>query len=45
MYQIKATEGPQVLVPAKFIGELKGLPEDILSATEAVSEVRAASSI
>ncbi|KAJ9142628.1 Cytochrome P450 [Pleurostoma richardsiae] len=38
VYQIKATEGMQVLVPAKFIGELKGLPEEVLSATEAVSE-------
>lgn len=40
VYQIKATEGIQVLIPAKFLGELKGLPEDVLSATEAVSEVR-----
>lgn len=28
-----------MLIPAKFIGELKGLPEEILSATEAVNEV------
>ncbi|KAF4451894.1 hypothetical protein F53441_5213 [Fusarium austroafricanum] len=38
VYQIKATEGVQVLVPAHLLGELKGLPEDILSATEAVSD-------
>ncbi|KAF4982027.1 hypothetical protein FZEAL_2277 [Fusarium zealandicum] len=38
VYQIKATEGVQVLVPASFVGELKGLPEDVLSATEAVSD-------
>ncbi|KAH8661282.1 cytochrome P450 [Ilyonectria robusta] len=38
VYQIKSTEGVQVLVPAKLLGELKGLPEDVLSATEAVSE-------
>ncbi|CAM1510239.1 Fc.00g005740.m01.CDS01 [Cosmosporella sp. VM-42] len=38
VYQIKATEGVQVLVPAKLLGELKGLPEDVLSATEAVSD-------
>ncbi|CAI4212182.1 unnamed protein product [Parascedosporium putredinis] len=38
VYQIKATEGIQVLIPAKLIGELRGLPEDVLSATEAVSE-------
>ncbi|POS79705.1 cytochrome P450 [Diaporthe helianthi] len=38
VYQIKATEGVQVLVPARLLGELKGLPEDVLSATEAVSE-------
>lgn len=40
VYQIKATEGIQVLIPAKFLAELKGLPEEVLSATEAVSEVR-----
>ncbi|TEA12755.1 Cytochrome P450 monooxygenase BOA4 [Colletotrichum sidae] len=38
VYQIKATEGLQVLIPAKLIGELRSLPEDILSATEAVDE-------
>ncbi|ERT02313.1 cytochrome P450 [Sporothrix schenckii 1099-18] len=38
VYQIKATEGTQVLIPSKFIAELKGLPEEILSATEAVNE-------
>jgi hypothetical protein len=38
VYQIKATEGVQVLVPASLVGELKGLPEDVLSATEAVSD-------
>lgn len=40
LYQIKATEGIQVLVPPKYIAELKSLPEDVLSATEAVSDVR-----
>ena len=40
IYQIKATEGVQVLVPPKFIRELKGLPEEALSATEAVNDVR-----
>ncbi|KAJ4263157.1 hypothetical protein NW762_006779 [Fusarium torreyae] len=38
VYQIKATEGVQVLVPAHLLGELKGLPEDILSAREAVTD-------
>ncbi|KAK7420012.1 hypothetical protein QQX98_003018 [Neonectria punicea] len=38
VYQIKGTEGVQVLVPAKLLGELKGLPEDVLSATEAVAD-------
>ncbi|KAK5995867.1 Cytochrome P450 monooxygenase ATR2 [Cladobotryum mycophilum] len=38
VYQIKATEGIQVILPSKFVGELKGLPEDILSATEAVAD-------
>ncbi|PKS11658.1 hypothetical protein jhhlp_001809 [Lomentospora prolificans] len=42
VYQIKATEGVQVLIPANLVGELKGLPEDVLSATEAVSEVHQA---
>lgn len=27
------------MVPASLVGELKGLPEDVLSATEAVSDV------
>lgn len=39
IYQIKATEGIQVLVPVKYVSELKSLPEEILSAREAVSEV------
>lgn len=39
VYQIKSTEGIQAIVPPKFIAELKGLPEDILSATEAVADV------
>lgn len=39
VYQIKATEGIQAMIPPKFIAELKGLPEDILSATEAVADV------
>lgn len=39
MYQIKATEGIQVLLPAKYVGEIKALPEDVLSATEAMADV------
>ncbi|GFP59787.1 cytochrome P450 monooxygenase ATR2 [Trichoderma asperellum] len=38
VYQIKATEGIQAIIPPKFIAEIKGLPEDILSATEAVAD-------
>ncbi|KAH6669138.1 ent-kaurene oxidase [Plectosphaerella plurivora] len=38
VYQIKATEGVQVLVPSKFLSELKSLPEEVLSSQEAVSE-------
>ncbi|KAM0255315.1 hypothetical protein ACHAQJ_005905 [Trichoderma viride] len=38
VYQIKATEGIQAIIPPKFIGELKGLPEDILSSTEAIAD-------
>ncbi|KAF3770642.1 cytochrome P450 [Cryphonectria parasitica EP155] len=38
VYQIKATEGLQVLIPTNFINELRALPEDVLSAREALSE-------
>ncbi|KAL7795013.1 cytochrome P450 [Trichoderma ceciliae] len=38
VYQIKATEGIQAMIPPRFIAELKGLPEDILSSTEAVAD-------
>ncbi|KAI0124293.1 cytochrome P450 [Xylariales sp. AK1849] len=38
VYQIKATEGIRTLIPINLIGELKGLPEDILSATKAIDE-------
>ncbi|KAJ0167756.1 Ent-kaurene oxidase [Colletotrichum tanaceti] len=38
VYQIKATEGLQVLVPARLISELRSLPEEVLSATKAVDE-------
>ncbi len=42
VYQIKATEGVQTLIPPKLLGELRTLPEEVLSATEAVSEVSCA---
>ena len=38
-YQIRGTEGTQVLIPSRFLPELKALPEDVLSATEAIREV------
>lgn len=38
VYQIKSTEGMRTLIPVKLIGELKGLPEDVLSASEAINE-------
>lgn len=38
VYQIKSTEGMRTLIPANLIGELKGLPEDVLSASEAINE-------
>jgi hypothetical protein len=41
VYQIKATEGVQVLIPPNLVGELKGLPEDVLSQSAATREVRA----
>ncbi|KAI5867197.1 ent-kaurene oxidase [Durotheca rogersii] len=38
VYQIKTTEGIRTIIPASLIGELKGLPEDTLSARIAVRE-------
>ncbi|KAK7751248.1 hypothetical protein SLS62_006793 [Diatrype stigma] len=38
VYQIRATEGPRILIPVRFLPELKCLPEDTLSAQEAVHE-------
>ncbi|KAI2608659.1 ent-kaurene oxidase [Hypoxylon fragiforme] len=38
VYQIKSTEGVRTIIPASMVGELKGLPEDTLSARTAVSE-------
>lgn len=40
VYKIRATEGIQVLIPPKYLDELRNLPEDILSSTEALREVR-----
>jgi cytochrome P450 len=37
-YTIKATEGPQVIIPARFLAELRGLPESTLSSVEAIAE-------
>lgn len=39
VYQIKATEGLQTLIPVKLIGEIKGLPDDVLSQPDAIAEV------
>lgn len=39
VYQIKSTEGVRTIIPPTLVGELKGLPEDTLSAKTAVSEV------
>lgn len=38
MYQIKGTDGVQVLLPPKYIAELKSLPEETLSGTKAIEE-------
>ncbi|KAI1861193.1 uncharacterized protein JN550_011015 [Neoarthrinium moseri] len=38
VYQIKATEGVRTLVPSKLVGELKSLPEEVLSASQAINE-------
>ncbi|KAI1332107.1 cytochrome P450 [Xylariaceae sp. FL0255] len=37
-YQIKSTEGVRVIIPPSLVGQLKGLPEDVLSAKTAVQE-------
>jgi hypothetical protein len=39
VYKIRATEGIQVLIPPKYLDELRNLPEETLSATEAIREV------
>ncbi|KAI4863164.1 ent-kaurene oxidase [Hypoxylon rubiginosum] len=38
VYQIKTTEGVRTIIPTSLVGELKGLPEDTLSARTAVQE-------
>ncbi|KAI1806390.1 ent-kaurene oxidase [Daldinia bambusicola] len=38
VYQIKSTEGVRTIIPSSLVGELKGLPEDTLSARTAVQE-------
>lgn len=38
VYQIKTTEGVRTIIPTSLVGELKGLPEDTLSARTAVRE-------
>ncbi|KAI1342040.1 cytochrome P450 [Xylariaceae sp. FL0016] len=38
VYQIKSTEGERTIIPVNLVGELKGLPEETLSAKTAVSE-------
>ncbi|KAI1366518.1 cytochrome P450 [Xylaria arbuscula] len=38
VYQIRSTEGTRTIIPPTLVGELKGLPEDTLSAKTAVSE-------
>ncbi|KAI1768091.1 ent-kaurene oxidase [Hypoxylon sp. FL1150] len=38
VYQIKTTEGVRTIIPASLVGELKGLPENTLSARTAVQE-------
>ncbi|KAI1262095.1 cytochrome P450 [Xylariaceae sp. FL1019] len=38
VYEVKSTEGLRTIIPPTLVGELKGLPEDVLSAKTAVSE-------
>ncbi|KJZ75692.1 hypothetical protein HIM_04849 [Hirsutella minnesotensis 3608] len=37
-YQIRGTEGPQLVLPSRYLGELKTLPEDVLSAKAAIAD-------
>jgi len=39
VYKVRTTEGMHVLVPPKYLDEMRNLPEDVLSATEALREV------
>ncbi|KAI0157254.1 cytochrome P450 [Xylariaceae sp. FL1272] len=38
VYEVKSTEGLRTIIPPTLVGELKGLPEDVVSAKTAVSE-------
>ncbi|KAF3062287.1 Ent-kaurene oxidase [Daldinia childiae] len=38
VYQVKSTEGVRTIIPSSLVSELKGLPEDTLSARTAVEE-------
>ncbi|PHH61223.1 hypothetical protein CDD81_657 [Ophiocordyceps australis] len=38
VYQIRATEGIQLVLPSNYVRELKALPEDVLSAKEAIAD-------
>ncbi|PHH91714.1 hypothetical protein CDD83_10562 [Cordyceps sp. RAO-2017] len=38
VYQISGTEGIQLVLPSNYVSELKTLPEDVLSAKEAIAD-------
>ncbi|PHH78944.1 hypothetical protein CDD80_5976 [Ophiocordyceps camponoti-rufipedis] len=38
VYQIRGTEGTQLVLPPRYVGELKILPEEVLSAKEAIQD-------
>ncbi|PFH61297.1 hypothetical protein XA68_17714 [Ophiocordyceps unilateralis] len=38
VYQIRGTEGTQLVLPSNYVAELKTLPEDVLSAKEAIAD-------
>ncbi|KAB5563135.1 cytochrome P450 [Coniochaeta sp. 2T2.1] len=38
VYKVRTTEGMHVLVPPKYLDEMRNLPEDVLSSTEALRE-------
>ena len=39
MYQIPTVDQTLLLLPAKYVEELKSLPEDVMSSSQAIADV------